>query len=255
MRCLPAARTRSMVRPAIVSWSSTLASGASAVSNLVTFSPASASCSVRAARKMVSPSGICGSQLIAEGARSETGLGKERGDCAPRRRLVIDLGGEDGAPRATRYKRCQSPGDLASGHASRRLILRKKDGELLLAASHVADQPPIHENHARPDAATECSARAFGPFDDRAVWIRGIGRGEHDRLGIVGVLTERSQAVQRPGTCELRGAEGGDEIATPDFSTLFHRLEDRVDGTETATDPLGAGRLTGDDAIAIEELL
>src|SRR5688572_295985 len=202
MRCLPAARTRSMVRPAIPSWSSILASGASAVSNLVTFSPASASCSVRAARKTVSPSGICGSQLIAERARRESSLDEERSNGAPSHRLVIHFGDQDGAPRATRYKRCQSLCDLASGNAPRRLVLREKNGELFLAASHVADKPPIHENYARPDTATECSARDFGPFDDRAVWIRGIGGGEHDRLGIVGVLTERSQAVQRPGTCE-----------------------------------------------------
>src|SRR5690348_14468437 len=55
---LPRDSTRSTVRPTIGVSSLTRASGASAVSKPVTIFPPNAFCSVRAARKMLSPSGI-----------------------------------------------------------------------------------------------------------------------------------------------------------------------------------------------------
>src|SRR5689334_22282751 len=56
-RCLPRELTASIVRPAIARSTSTRVSAGYAESNRVTVRPARARCSVRAARKIVSPSG------------------------------------------------------------------------------------------------------------------------------------------------------------------------------------------------------
>jgi len=62
-RCLPRASTRSIVRPRSGAVSSTRVRWEKTESKRVTVRPASAWLSVRAARKMVSPSGISKSQL------------------------------------------------------------------------------------------------------------------------------------------------------------------------------------------------
>src|SRR5262247_4174379 len=62
-RCLPRASTRSIVRPRIVRVSSARAILEKTDSKRVTVRPASLSLSVRAARKIVSPSGISKSQI------------------------------------------------------------------------------------------------------------------------------------------------------------------------------------------------
>ena len=64
-RCLPTDSQRSIVRPVIGESSCTRASGASAVSNPVTTSPASARWRAAAARKIVSPSGTLQHLLVA----------------------------------------------------------------------------------------------------------------------------------------------------------------------------------------------
>ena len=97
-RFLPAASTLSTARPR----TSTRASCANTVSNRVTVRPASAACSVRAARWMVSPSGMPDrrAHLHAHRRRHESLLGEERRERRPRRRLFVDLADEQRAASA-----------------------------------------------------------------------------------------------------------------------------------------------------------
>src|SRR6266513_5055335 len=126
MRCFPAATTRSIVRPRSGVWSSTRSSLGRAVSNLVTTFPASAFCSVAAVRKMVSPSGNARPHLVAHRRRRESRLREKRRQRRFRRRLVIDLGHEQGPPPAALDDACEALGDLARDERTPRLILGEK---------------------------------------------------------------------------------------------------------------------------------
>src|SRR5688500_1418539 len=115
-RCFPRAAAPTTVRPETGGRRSTTASCARSVSNAVTSRPASARCRVRAARKMVSPSGIgigyvayvwCdgyvrfvrflrfgrawrAAEVEAEAALDEAGLFEERREWVIERVLVVD---------------------------------------------------------------------------------------------------------------------------------------------------------------------
>jgi len=78
-RCLPFAVMRSMVLPVMGASSSTRVSAGSTDSNRTIFLPASARFRVRAARKMVSPSGMP-PHLEAHRGRTEARLEQVRGE-------------------------------------------------------------------------------------------------------------------------------------------------------------------------------
>src|SRR5260370_30698519 len=101
----------------------------------VTFFPASAASSVRAMRKIVSPSGIFRddrAHLISHRSRFESRLGKERRDRAPCDRLVIHLGEEQSASHSVFHQRRQRFRDFARDDAARTLVFRKKNYQTLL---------------------------------------------------------------------------------------------------------------------------
>src|SRR6185437_200755 len=111
---LPAASTLSTTRPAMGESSSMRASCGSCVSNFVTTCPCSARLSVRAARKMVSPSGIAGlvlfglrffshrgrshaAHLVACRRGDEAALFEERTQRLTGSRLIVDCGDQQSA--------------------------------------------------------------------------------------------------------------------------------------------------------------
>src|SRR6185369_2957405 len=83
------------------------------------------------------------------------------------------------------------------------------------------------------------TACALGPGERRTVRLRRIGRGDRDRGRMARGFRARALAkVAKPvhgaGQRELRGTESVDEVAAPDAALLLQRLEDAVDGRETA---------------------
>ena len=95
---------------------------------------------------------------------------------------------------------------------------------------------------------------ALGPRQRRAVGLRRIGGGQHDRRRLlVGAL--RAQALDGAGQGELRAAEALDEVAAPAHAERLELAEGVVEDREAAGDPLGQHLLAGDDAVALEQQL
>ena len=95
---------------------------------------------------------------------------------------------------------------------------------------------------------------ALRPVQDRAVGLRRVGGGEHDRgRGVVVAL--RAQALDRARQRELRAAEALDEVAAPGDADRLQRRELVVQRGEAAGDALGQHLLAGDDAVALEQQL
>ena len=111
---------------------------------------------------------------------------------------------------------------------------RRKNGELFLAAADVAHELPVDENHPRSDAPAECAVRAFGPLDDRAVRIRGIGGGHDDRPWFFRHLAQRAEQVERRRQRELRAAEPLDEVPAPADAERLEGAQLAVDRAEAA---------------------
>ena len=83
-----------------------------------------------------------------------------------------------------------------------------------------------------------------GHAERRAVGLRRIGGGEHDRRGDVsgsdhgiGRLADAAQAVDRPGQAELRRAEPVDEVAASDLAPLLQHLQHAVHRANPPTTP------------------
>src|ERR1051326_5143538 len=249
-RCFPTACTRSMVRPTTSCFSSF---GSIVLKRVITL-PARASSRLRAARWIVSPSGTRRSQLISHRARSESSFDEHWRDGALRHWLRVDFGDEQRATSAAQNERGECAGDLARDVRARRLIVWQKRGDLFFSAADVRGELAIDEDYARADAARE-RERRVGPLHDRAVRIRGIGRGEQVRLRLLRSVAERTKKIEGGGCRELRRAESADEGAAPNAPRVFHGLEHGIDGAESAGDVLRRRRLARDDAVAREGLM
>jgi hypothetical protein len=97
-------------------------------------------------------------------------------------------------------------------------------------------------------------ALALGPRQRGAVGLRRVGRGQHDRRGLVlGPLG--AQALDGAGQRELRAAEALDEVAAAADAERLERAERVVQQAETAAHALGEHVLARDDAVALEQQL
>src|SRR5687768_12609391 len=117
-RFLPAALTSSTVRPAMDAPSSIRVRAVRTDSNRVTTLPASARCSVRAARKIESPSGTpCCPAAYTESHRraGESALHEVGGERMIGGRRAVDFGDEQAAVRASERERSELVGDGACG--------------------------------------------------------------------------------------------------------------------------------------------
>src|SRR5919106_6629764 len=139
-RCLPAALTSSTVRPASGASSSTRVRTGRTESKRVTTLPASARCSVRAARKIESPSGTPGrptAHVEAHRGWSEAALDEVGGEGMLGGGHAVDLGDEQAAVRTGKGERGQLVGDGASGDRALGLVFGPPDGERAAAAGDV----------------------------------------------------------------------------------------------------------------------
>jgi hypothetical protein len=138
----------------------------------------------------------------------------------------------------------------------------QEDLEGRVIASQVRDAITVAEDDGSSDAAAEgggvfrSGGVGFGPAQDAAPGIGGIGGGEEEHFGSFGwVGAERAEQLDSGGLGELRSAESGDEIAAADAALGFESLEDFVDGRESAGKILLGDGFAGDDAVAVEQLL
>jgi len=97
-------------------------------------------------------------------------------------------------------------GKRPRGDRSGGLVLGKEHEQLARAAAQVRSQRPADQDHEGADRTrrTASGVDTLRPLQDRAVRVGRIRRGQHDDLGLVGRLLERSQEVQRCGQRELR---------------------------------------------------
>jgi hypothetical protein len=107
----------------------------------------------------------------------------------------------------------------------------------------------VRRRRARP-AAPAASATAA-----RAVGLRRIGGGEHERVGSSPRGAQLAQPLDRSAERELRAAQALDEVAAAAEPERLERLQLAVDGAVAAGDALGADAVAGDDALALEQQL
>src|SRR4051794_24906279 len=143
--CLPAAATRSTVRPVIGASSWTRVSAGSTDSKRTTTPPPSARSSVRAVRKIASPSGTSAdpAHLEAHRRRVEAGLDQERRKRMARRILAVDVADQQAAAPLLPRDAGERAGERAAGGGSRGLVLGQVGGELTSAARQVGGEHPV----------------------------------------------------------------------------------------------------------------
>ena len=106
----------------------------------------------------------------------------------------------------------------------------------------------------RPARRAALSGVAPRPWQRRAVGLRRVGRGEHERRGFLEVAL-RAQALDGAGQRELRPAEAFDEVAAAADAEGLELREGVVEDREAARDPFGEDLLAGDDAVALQQQL
>ena len=118
-----------------------------------------------------------------------------------------------------------------------------------------AGSPPSRTTYAPATRAARPSAR-FGHGKAAPYGWAGIGRGEHERLGLLAVLrSQLAQPLDCPAERELRAAQAFDEVAAPAEAERLERLQLAVDRAVAARDPLAAHPVARDDALALEQQL
>ena len=98
-------------------------------------------------------------------------------------------------------------------------------------------------------------ALAAWPGQCRAVGIRRVGGGEHQRERFLRRLAEGAQPLFRARHRELRAAQAGDEISAASAAGVLHRLEHRVDGGKSAGNLFGLRGFASDDPMPGEQRL
>src|SRR3954470_19021394 len=198
-----------------------------------------------------------------------------------RLRAYNDSGAEHGPPRAREEAGLDE--ERHRERAGHRLAVEALDGEPLAAApAHVQDKrvecepEPFLFGLAQGDERTAaaldeenclavqeddlgtCDAsgartRSLRPRQRRSVRLRGIGRGEHERLGVVAFArAQLAQPLDRAAERELRAAEPLDEVAAAAGTERLERPQLAVDRAVAAGDPLAANAVPGDDALPFE---
>ena len=110
------------------------------------------------------------------------------------------------------------------------------------------------QHDLRPGHAGGARAGSLRPRQRRAVGLRRIGGGEHERLRVV-LGPELAQPLDRSGKRELGAAESFDEVAAPAGADRLEILQLGVDGAVAAGDPLAADAVARDDSLALEQQL
>src|SRR5581483_6699923 len=274
---LPRASTRSSVRPVMGLSSFTRASGASVVSNLVTILPASALFNARAARKMLSPSGIaaclrrsprqgrqipphvepkrrrletCIKQEARErmlGYRNTIHAADEHRRAAAALRIVraLNISGEEIRKRA---------GNLRT----RRFIFRQQHLEVWIAPAKIGGQGPVNQYNACSGSPSEYRTllRRCRPAQQRTIRVRGIGRGEHHHLMLLLYgRAQRTQQIDSRRKRKLCRTEVGREVAAPNAPALLKSLQHVIDRAEAAGQIFSVCGFAKHYAISCEQLL
>ena len=99
-------------------------------------------------------------------------------------------------------------------------------------------------------------ARTLRPRDRGAVRLRGIGRGEDERLCLFTFARAQfPETFDGARQRELRTAEPFHEVSAPTNPERLERAELSVHGAVTARDSFTAHTVTGDDALPFEQKL
>ena len=144
----------------------------------------------------------------------------------------------------------------ASGGAEPRVVGRRRApaGPCRRARRRARARRRRARRRRRPARAGERRVALAATCSDRAVGLRRVGGGEHDRRRRV-VVALRAQALDRARQRELRAAEALDEVAAAGDAERLQRGERVVERGEAAGDALGQHLLAGDDAVALEQQL
>ena len=195
-----------------------------------------------------------GAQHRSPRAGEETGLDEQRHDLRLGHGLAVET--LDGKPlRLTETRRRANVLDQRSDRGAQPLLVRlAQRDERAAAALDVEGGLPTEEHDLRPRHAGGACPCSLRPRQRRAVRLRRIGCGEHERLGIL-VGAELTQTLDGAGKRELRAAEPFDEVATAAGADRLEILQLGVDGAVPARDPLAADAVARDDPLALEQQL
>src|SRR5215210_220663 len=260
-RCLPRLSTRSRRWPSIsATGSPTGRRGPGA--RTVTVSPASASSSRRARRRIVSPSAMTNrvaarlcfrrtlschqlARLAAEARLDQRGLhagADHRFSVEPLDRELLDLAG------------LRSLGERAEVLDQFAVADLLQPQDALAAALDVEQRLTVPEHHVGPRGASRPSlALELRPGEGGAVGV-GRVRGGEDLDRALGAR-ERPEALDRAGQGELSPSEALDEVAAPCRAEQLEVLELSVDRGEPTRDALRDRGLSGDDSVTLQHQL
>jgi len=157
-------------------------------------------------------------------------------------------------------------GNRASDFRSIGFGVRQEGDEQAIAAREIRGEGAVDENHRRADRSRRPTSSFAGrnrarrllscwPFECRAVGIRRIRGGQDHDLDIVRRVAQRAQQIEGAGHRELRRAQAGDEVASPDASRVLHPFQYGIHDAKSTGHVFRRHRFTRHDAVPREELL
>jgi signal transduction histidine kinase len=148
-------------------------------------------------------------------------------------------------------------GDEGGERDAQPLLLRlTQRNERAAAALDEERRLAAEQDDVRAGDARRPSACALRPRQRRAVRLRRIGGGEHERLRLAAFARPQlAQPLHRPAERELGAAEALDEVAAPARPERLERTQLLVDGAVAAGDALAADAVACDDALPLEQEL
>ena len=129
--------------------------------------------------------------------------------------------------------------------------------ERAAAALDEESRIPVEQHDPRTGDTGGTSTGAARPRQGSSIGLRRIGRGEHERLGLVAAprRPELTKPLDRTWQRELRTAETFDEVPAPADAERLERLQLRVHGAVSTANPLATNTVAGHDALALEQEL
>src|SRR6266508_5964402 len=140
--------------------------------------------------------------------------------------------------------------------AQPRLVRLAQRHERAAAALDEQCRFTAEQHHVRACNARGARAGALRPRQCRAVRLRRIRGGQHERLRLVSLArTQLAQALDRAGRRKLRAAEALDEVAATADAQRLEIAQLAVHGAVAAGDSLAADAVARDDALPLEQEL
>src|SRR6266545_4976059 len=142
------------------------------------------------------------------------------------------------------------------GAAQPRLVGLAQRHERAAAALDEERRLAAEQHHVRACNARGARAGALRPRQCRAVRLRRIRGGQHERLRFVSLArTQLAQALDRAGRRKLRAAEALDEVAAAADAQRLEVAQLAVHSAVAAGDSLAADAVARDDALPLEQEL